>query len=648
MDYGFHNSRSSDTQASLEAAAKKQMEENQEALASTFEAKDGKLFGFIPIPPEMERSVNFILGPATQWISEAGSKVVYGRVKQLAEGKFAKKHLPEIHANPAKAAMFAELGTMWGVLALRPVAEFVAAQKNYAYNRYEFSKNVKGVCEATGADYYHNDVVKVAMKSLNDGWMSDMKKLIPGLLVFGSQVPYGIKNADSIYNMRESEIARNKEIEAVAKAKPNKSAQEIAKEIALKKRTQALDERSKASKEFFKKFPDLNEKTSAGQEAFNNYLKEIQVDGEGAAHADDAKAKKTGDLLVNQFSVPALAGMFGKDLQRVFEKKDAEKEKQHNSYQLIQMLAEEMQGRQSHGDVHQAVVDIFQQLEEDMGRSKFKGGLLNKLEDSTKQIAEMITQGRLDPLALVKLAGENKVIKHASHGKRTFLSEKEIAASVQELLGSKVDAKGDITAADFIATFANPMLAKETIAKNINDMKGDERDFFIATMPTEILEQAGLKKAEISERRRAAHCKLYDEIGAGIIHMAALKPELLKNYGVSEEDIGRIQQLSQEIQDGNIEQLKASVDSRDSVVTAVAQVALSEQIKGEKSWTERVGESKTLSKELKEKQAEEPQGEGEEKTYHTGMKPLREDLRSKHKEMRGYTDYSPDNEGITR
>ena len=608
VNYNDDHNPSAKSQAQLDAEGARAFKQNEEALAETFkvqETKDGKakILG-IEIPHEIAPTVTVILSTLLPAISHKASGFVYNQTKNLTGSKFfaeaKNKNLLEIAEKSPKIALAAELTTMWAVFAADPVSKFVSANKDYTAARMDLSKQLKSICEATGADYQHNEVIKGAYRDLHDSWMDDMKLIVPSLISIVPFAQYGIKMHGEIKANRAKEIEFSQTLSDAVKAKPNLTPEEHRRNIAVEK-ARAMQELEVSERAEFEKTYKGDKNSRKFKDDFNKHMERIE-NHLGATEPDEKSDKKGGFLggggglqdMVNFGTYAGVAATLGQTLSASMRKKQDARRDNPSSFQMIQTLSEQAQGGMNESTVQAQVVEIFQRLEEEMGRNRFAGGLLEKLEDSTQPIAEAIANGRLDPLSLVKLAGEHEIIAH-SGGKRSFHNKDDVQAAVSKLLGNKVDMTADVSAEEFIATFANPLLAKDTIKKNLSSMHGAEKDFFIAVMPTEILLQAGMKKKDIQEHRRAGHERLYNQVAAGVVHIASLDEEKLKNFGVSAESIAAIRSLNDQIMSGDMEQLKIAVDARDLAVAAVAQVGLAEQVNnavdGPSYWANRTHET---------------------------------------------------------
>ena len=623
-DYYHGNSYGSQhtpSEADLERKAQSEFQQQQKALLSSFNVKekDGKasLFGF-DIPVEIAPAINFALGTLMIPISKGASEFVYTQTKAITESDLIAKNFATAHKNAPKIALYAELATMWGLFSARPIMEFVAANKRYASERWKLGTEIKSIGEATGADCRHNEVVKSAYHHLHENYMTDIQHVIPSILSVVPHAMFGLKMHGETIAKRQKAIELNEMTARIAKTSPNLTPEQHAQQALIEKQNAIqklkIEERQKFEAQYRGQIEprDMNE-------AFKEHWSHIAA---GLNPKDPTLHTKGsgffGENSQDMFNFGTLAGaaqLGGEGWSAMMRKAEAERKKHHTSYELILQLKEQMSARQGSHAVAKAVEDIFQQLEVDMGRTKFAGGLLEKLQEATKPIADAIAEGKLDALALVKLAGENMVVMHTAGGKRSFHREAEIAKTIADMQSSQVNKDNEMSAEQFLATFANPLLAKETIKKALGEFKGEERNFFVSIMPTEILEQAGMKIKDIREARKASHEYLYEQVGASILHIAAQETDMLRNYGVSTKAIEEIRRLSEHILSGDMEAVKMTIDTHSELIATVASVQMNEQLAGKPSvWVERVTEAKKLEDIIaKTKQEKEEKAEGEER-----------------------------------
>jgi len=633
-------------QADLDRSAAREYEQQQKDLAKAFEVKKDKegharIFGF-EVPESVAPALNMAVGTLLIPISKGISSFVYNQTKKIAESKSITEQLSHMGTNPSKVALIAELTAMWGIFAARPITEFVSANSRAAKDRFALSKEVKAVCEATGAHTTNNEVITAAYNELHQTWMDDLKLMIPSLLSVVPHAAYGMKMHHEISAKRSVDVQVSESFGKAAKNAPKLTEAQHRENLAIE-RGRALSALKKKEYEAYIRTHDLDANDKTFKEFSDRHWKSIESEiKESIAAGKDPKssagAKHDTQDMLNFTTFAGIASALGEGIGASMRKTQVQHAKQHTSWDLINKLKEQVQGKPNKQAVHKAVVEIFQQLEEDMGRTKFAAGLLDKLNESVEPISEYIASGRLDALALVKLAGESKVVAHDG-SKRSFKSAEDIDKAVHEMLGAQIHQDNEMSAEQFLGGFANQLLAKETVKRNLATMTGDERDMFVSIMPTEILKEAGMTTHEISSCRRCAHEKLYDQVAAGILHVASQSPESLKELGVSEKEFKKIQEIGNKVASGDIEALQIIVDRRDDVMATVAAVQLGEQMEGqEKVWAERVGDAKDLGSVIDrikaerapkhhEKPHQEPHAEGH--APHAHQEPV--SLAEKHK-----------------
>ncbi len=613
-----------------EAAARKNEQDVKNAIEGAVQVRNGKLFGLVPVAPEFETVVNTLLAPATVWLAESTSKVVHNQAEKLFTSSLAAKHAPHIVTNAKKYAMWAELGTMWSILALRPLTEFFSANKDYTFERYKLGKEIKSVCEATGSDVAHNEVIKSAYNQLHQQWMTDLKMMAPSLLTFAASIPHGINASSDIIANRGFDPVRAKKMAEIKQKNPNKTDEQLRRQAEMEEAREKKEFRSEYRSEYFGSNYRPNEYESKNFEEALEKAWERHRQGRSTTTKTDAESKFMGAIF-GGYSLPTLAGMFGQPMQAYLTNRERENKHNRNSFALIKDLANELEGRKDENSIHRTLMQIFQQLEEDMGRSKFAGGLLEKLSESLKPVSEAIAAGRLDALALVKLAGEHKIIDHTG-GKRSFRSAEAIEKAIEEVCCTQVIKEHELSEEEFLGRLGS--LAKDDltslIKKNLAEMKdGAEKDFFVAIMPTEVLEHAGMKKDEIRAHRKHNYKNLYEQVAVGILHIAAQEPEILKEHGLSSKEIQHIQQLSKHIVSGDMEAVKQMVDAGD-LAPIISSELLAEQAKGnDKVWTEIVGRNaldKQIDK-IKEKHVKTHTTSSEEQEEISGHKNAHEEMK---------------------
>ena len=665
-DEDDHHSPSSHNQVDekkLRAQTENDFKKNEQELKNSLSVemtKDGKakLFG-MEIPKVLAPTIKAVFDTSTAYLSGPISDFVYNKTKVLA---------PKLGLEGHGTALAAEMIARGLIIGARPASQFIGANKDYAVERMRLRSEMLSICEATGANYTQNEVIRGAFKKVHDDWSYNLQLILPTVVSLAPSIFISIQDHQHITAKRNAEALGAAGIEHTVDSVVAKHLKEA--ETLVQRNTQIKELESKAFKEFMSKHrkkaydeivakresrylnsPKLkNQNTETRnvsdydfQEYFREHIwndvkKSLNANKKDPAHPN--APVQNGDNKNFLLAMVGTSSALGESYADYMREEHQKNDKKHTSYELITTLKEQMQGEQDVNDVHKQVVEIFQALETDMGRNRFAGGLLEKLQDSTKQIAEYISNRRLDPLTLIKLAGENKVVEHSKSGKRTFRNEKDIEASVAELLGNQAGKSTEISAKEFLATFANPLLAKETIKKNLESMPaGDEKDFFVSVMPTEILVAAGMKLKEVHEQRRKAHAKLYDQVTYAVINIAAQDEELLKKHNLSTEEIASIKSLNERILEGDKEETKIRVDSRDGMLNAIATDLLNQQMSGKKNtWTQLVSKAGTVSERIQELRAEMQKSPGAIDTaeaQETQEAPEEQSFASKHKPIEG-------------
>jgi hypothetical protein len=619
-------------------------EQNQKNLAKSLQLSaddDGKYSFFgIEIPRAIAPAINMAVAYAVGPISTSVANVAYHQTKSLASGY---GHSPDAAHS---AALTAELLARWGVILAVPISKFASANTKFGQDRYVLHRELKSVCEATGANYSHNHVVNAAFKEAHNRYTEQLTQILPSLMSLVPQAVYGLQM------QRESKLLRDAEHSGtVASA----AIDDIVKKH-MTNLTSSVDkalEEQKLYEEKFKSFKtthgrevekmlqsratnDKHKKAIKGnseQELRDFFDKNVWKEARDAIR-DEQKAAKSAankaskpdgneDKLINNMLYYApIASVLGDGMAATIKESQKKYGKKATSYDLINKLKEQMQGKQSEHFVHEKVVEIFQQLEEDMGNTKFAGGLLEKLRDETKTIAEYIASGKLDALALVKIAGEDVLIKHGKA--KTFQSQESVQKILDDMCCTQIIRDGEASEQEFAGRFSVDLATvKDALKKSLTGMAdGPEKDFIMTIMPAEILEKSGITRDEIRTHRKHAHANLQSLVGASIIHIAALEEDLLKLHGMSAREIQSIKKISDQIMNGDMETLTKLVDSKDDLLTAVAAESLNEQIAGNAAvWTERVKEAASLDERLtqikaeKEEKAAKKQGSGQDEGH---------------------------------
>src|SRR5690606_26398618 len=116
------------------------------------------------------------------------------------------------------------------------------------------------------------------------------------------------------------------------------------------------------------------------------------------------------------------------------------------------------------------------------------------------RIATAIEEEGLDPLALVNLVGDGKVVMH-HNGERRFATLEQVNELIHEQLKVLHTAEV-ITSEEFFTNFANPRFVQETLKKNLAAMPLEQQAMVVAMFPAEVVEKMGYKKEVVAKLQK--------------------------------------------------------------------------------------------------------------------------------------------------
>ncbi|MDX2073487.1 MAG: hypothetical protein SFX19_03870 [Alphaproteobacteria bacterium] len=634
-NYGNHNAPPGMTLDQAKKLGEQTYEKNQKELAKGLQLtadEDGKynVFG-VEVPKTLAPAINVAIDTLITPFSGMVADVVYQHTRKIAANNF-KATAESAHGT----ALTAELIARWGIILANPIGKFVSANANYGQEIFKLHGELKSVCEATSADYQHNKVVSGALHEASERYTERLTLILPSLMALIPQVVWGMQMQHNTAAKRAAEFGGGNAVSSAVDDVVKKRLESVTSKINLQLEQEKLHEeqykvfKKTRAKDVYKLLDQQNANPNA-PEGYGGYNKDYQTsdqrerklrewfdrnvwqealnhikEEEKALRTKTAKGsdghspdKPTDNMLLNQlfFAAPALSAA-GQGIQSSMAEAQKKQRGQASSYKLILGLKEHMQGKQSVEWVQEQVIEIFQKVEEEIGggNTRFSGGLLERLKDSIRPVAEHIASGKLDPLSLVKLAGEDMIIEH-KHKTKTFRSEASIQKTLDDMCCTQLIAGSETSEKEFLGRFAaDHAHVKEAIKKTLADMPaGPEKGFMASILPAEVLKEAGISKEEIRDLRKSAREHLHDQVAAAILHIAAMDEEMLKEHGVSTKEIEQIKKLNDSILQGNREALEQLVDSKNEIITVVAAEGLNEQLAGNAMvWTERVGEAKKL------------------------------------------------------
>lgn len=601
------------SQEDLNRDAARHARESEERLAKQFEIKDGKWLGFIPIPAPLRR----FLGPAinvftTKIATSAGEYAGKQTVKLLGSSVFEGKFTESAKLLAAKRVNTSVLGLTLG---MDLVLGMYAITKERASTYLTLLHDTKAMADEVGADA-KNPIIGLAFKKYHQSWGDDIKVLVPSVIKFASTIPYAAQRYGDIWP--ESEWAKTwaggshttEVVKATSSSKPTRE----------QLRQQAMSSASGSGGKFNK---------SKYEAIYSDLLDEHGYSGHTPSrssstshHNNQQQPHDPLELLMNLFtdkwrtSVPVLAGFFEPDLEDWATKKNTKK--QNTSLELIEELRERVKAG-STGHIHQDVIRIFEQFEKDVGHKEFASPLLT---ERTEAIAKAIVDGKLPVRGLIRLVGEDMVVSHAG-GNRELKSEEEIEKSLHLVAASTISRENEVSKEKFLGRYERSAIIEDTIRKNLSEFKeGPERDFFIALMPLEILENTGLTKKEIREHRARAQEHIYENVAAAVLHLALHEEKYLKEHGLKFKEIQYLKGISERVLTGDMTMLRELVENKkEGLTTLVAAGLMAEQadrVTGDsKIWTELV-DNKSLEERIATiKAAQGPEAPESEREMHS-------------------------------
>jgi hypothetical protein len=585
-------------------AARQQYEETMhgaglQKLHVTTENGRSSILG-IAVPKTLAPVIETIVATFLPRITRFSGAFAYDKSLRLA-GKY-------FDANKShNIARSLEFAVRWGLIAAKPVTDFISAESEYSKERKALFAEFAPVMAATKASPKNNEVMRIAAEQLYDDMMTDVKKIAADIPTLVPQVLFALQDQATLRDTRN------------------------AKKAAQKFGTDKIPAQSSGIGADFKRFSDglrneLGEAYTeeAALELFRQQNESV-VQADTLHHRDQAK----------RFDTMAEPWMLaGSAVSQAFKaninERDQQRQGQVNAWEMIKHLKQEMDqqctelnetgvcerrdpeeiritgiGKKANREISlkQYVIEIFQQHERDrshtIGDTNLLGNsLMGKLVPATDIIAEHIADGRLDAYALVNLVGGNSIIQHKNNGARIFASKAETQRIVDDLI-PVMSTRETLKIEEFFANFANPKLIQDTLRKNINGMKGIEKAFFVSLFPDEVLTKVGIKKEEIIAFHKEAHDHMYDIVATSVLYMAQKTPEQLKDLGLAEKDIQAVTELAQKIESGNDpDAIKLAVGGRNKTVLlgALRTLGLNEQVsgamgEGQAFWANRIKEA---------------------------------------------------------
>lgn len=140
---------------------------------------------------------------------------------------------------------------------------------------------------------------------------------------------------------------------------------------------------------------------------------------------------------------------------------------------------------------------------------EIRPALKEDLAAVVKPLANAIREGKMDPIALISLVGEGKIIK--GHG-RAVANPAEVEALIEKQAAQPVK-QAHVDPKEY---YKGTPYTKDELKEALGALEGEEKDFFVALLPDEVLADLGMSKDAIKQHRDAAtghyHRSLADAI----------------------------------------------------------------------------------------------------------------------------------------
>ena len=223
---------------------------------------------------------------------------------------------------------------------------------------------------------------------------------------------------------------------------------------------------------------------------------------------------------------------------------------------------------------HQKDMVVF-----DPEQSEIRKELHEDLALVAKPMAKALRAGTISAMSLVRLIGENHVVK--SHG-RVIASAAEVEAQIERMAG-KTTTKLHQDPKDYYGTAS---FTKDDLKSALKSLDGDERLLFASWFSDAILEDAGISTGEIKDIREATAKSYETGLLNAISGLATQSDAALKDAGMATAEIKQLRHAQQRIErDGAeaVHQLRESPAQPHGVERVLANVAVA-QVLGDKTY----------------------------------------------------------------
>lgn len=549
---------------------------NKISELTNIQYKDGK-HSWMGI--EMSPAIASILQDATSWMPSLVNNALSGGTYKHASGLYEKLNkkfkfdlTPGGQTNTLgahKAGLRSAAAASALLIGVQPTIEMTQAFRQRTKARAELRKNLEAIIE-TNKNYEDNEVIKTAMERTQ-------KIMVMGFKHAAAELP-------SVFTNGMFAWANHK---ALVKDKTNK----------FDNKTRYGTNDGAAS--FF-------EKVDKDLEAFEKEMKARNIDA-GSYKYDEYKEKweshnkawhseNAADTVKTDNITQQAVGFGATVVDKILKEQNARNSSielsKPTAYDLIMGLQKSFNdGHINKGDdISGEVAAIFHQNELDRGRSKIGEAFTEKFQPLVNRVAEVISNGELEPLALVTLVGKGEIIN-----KRKFIS----ADKLEELLDVErtvLKTREKTPLDDFKADLKEPEVVMKALKEALHSLKGEEKSLLVSLLPDDVLKHLGFSQKEIVQHNVKSHDATINYIKSKASELAKKSPEELKEQGLTDKDIGAVNHLSELIVSGSDKEIKSAVFDV-GVKSAVRTSTLNQLLEnkptaGATPWTEAIQRSK--------------------------------------------------------
>lgn len=602
--------------------------QSQQALGNALSVKsDGKgkyyWLGF-EVPGEMVLVLNQLLINIRPHLNRKGTEFFYNKTAEIVERL---KH----GSNAAhKAGLGAAAAFSAVLVGAEPVVELVRLWRKNTNDKAELYKDISPVL-SRNVNYRHNEVINTELNRIHGDFMSGLKQLstvIPYMVptVMSAMRDYAILKQD-LGERVTPEGCVEKDIDKMVAA----HVQDVTHRAEMSRRVQEKlrEQQSKIFNTHFR--GKINPSTRREYTTDDWEFRRVWADAEhevkeAAINTEKSRSKQENpeNKKLESFDKDPQyqywitgTGLISGMLQYRMRKNEDSREQHLNTYQMIQHLCKEVSeqcgGFRGDSDtcarmadeimisdpsgeyggrrvsIQTYITDIFRRNEMEHGRGGIEGNLLKDLQPAVDIIARRIVGG-LDPLTLIDLVGEHKIVKFKPNtkGERVISNEKETEEAIG-IMAVNINAQEGVSLKEFCAKYADPVLAEETLKKTMSQLQGLDKAMFASIFSNEQLKESGLKDKEISALRDQAREHFSSFMMASAEAISKMDVESLKKLGMPEEEIAAVASFMESVARGDKEAVEAAATGNDKLLmSAVRTELLGEQMVGNTSWTERV------------------------------------------------------------